>query len=122
MSVDIQLRTRQYIQEDSELHTCRRENLKSHGENVDSRKQVSEWCNQFKEGRTSLLDEERAGRPTNACNAVNERRVEQLLLTDSRMKLKETVTSYSSKTCWNAYSRCQTFAWQCNSPHCWKNT
>jgi hypothetical protein len=28
-SVDIQLRTRQYIPEDSELHT-RRENLKSH--------------------------------------------------------------------------------------------
>jgi hypothetical protein len=28
-SVDIQLRTRQYIPEDSELHTCRRENLKT---------------------------------------------------------------------------------------------
>jgi hypothetical protein len=30
MSVDIQLRTRQYVPEDSELHTHRRENLKSH--------------------------------------------------------------------------------------------
>jgi hypothetical protein len=29
-SVDIQLRTRQNIPEDSELHTRRRENLKSH--------------------------------------------------------------------------------------------
>jgi hypothetical protein len=29
-SVDIQLRTRQYIPEDSELHTRLRENLKSH--------------------------------------------------------------------------------------------
>jgi hypothetical protein len=29
-SVDIQFRTRQYIPEDSELHTRRRENLKSH--------------------------------------------------------------------------------------------
>jgi hypothetical protein len=29
-SVDIQLRTRLYIPEDSELHTRRRENLKSH--------------------------------------------------------------------------------------------
>jgi hypothetical protein len=29
-SVDIQLRTRQYIPEDCELHTRRRENLKSH--------------------------------------------------------------------------------------------
>jgi hypothetical protein len=30
MSVDIDLTTRQYILEDSELHTHRRENLKSH--------------------------------------------------------------------------------------------
>jgi hypothetical protein len=29
-SVDIQLRTRQYIPDDSELHTRRRENLTSH--------------------------------------------------------------------------------------------
>jgi hypothetical protein len=29
-SVDIQLRTRQYISEDSDLHTRRRENLKCH--------------------------------------------------------------------------------------------
>jgi hypothetical protein len=29
-SVDIQLRTRQYIPEDSELHNRRRENFKSH--------------------------------------------------------------------------------------------
>jgi hypothetical protein len=29
-SVDIELRTRQYIPEDSDLHTRRRENLKSH--------------------------------------------------------------------------------------------
>jgi hypothetical protein len=29
-SVDIQLKTRQYIPEDSELHTRRRENLKPH--------------------------------------------------------------------------------------------
>jgi hypothetical protein len=29
-AIDIQLRTRQYIPEDSELHTRRRENLKSH--------------------------------------------------------------------------------------------
>jgi transposase len=67
----------------------RKELVEVYDENVISRKQVSVWCNQFKEGRTSLLDEERAGRPTSACNAVNERRVEQLLLSDRRMKLKE---------------------------------
>jgi hypothetical protein len=33
-SVDIQLRTRQYIPEDSELHTRRRESLKSHVSNI----------------------------------------------------------------------------------------
>jgi len=33
-TVDIQLRTRQYIPEDSELHTRRRENLKSHIQSI----------------------------------------------------------------------------------------
>jgi hypothetical protein len=56
-----------------------------YGENVISREQVSAWCDQFKERQTSLLDEELAGRPTTASNAVYERRVEQLLLTDRRM-------------------------------------
>jgi hypothetical protein len=56
-----------------------------YGENVISRKQVSVWWNQFKEGRMSLLDDERTGRPTTACNAISERWVEQLLLTDRRM-------------------------------------
>jgi hypothetical protein len=36
-SVDIQLRTRQYTPEDSELHTSRSENLKSHDERQVSR-------------------------------------------------------------------------------------
>jgi hypothetical protein len=41
------------------------------------------------------------------------------------MKLKEITYSYTfnlSKTCWNAYSRCQTFEWRCTTPHYWKNT
>jgi DNA-binding NarL/FixJ family response regulator len=66
-----------------------KEVVEVYGLNVISCRQVSVWCNQFKEGRTSLLDEERAGAPTAACNAVNERRVELLLLADRRMKLKE---------------------------------
>jgi hypothetical protein len=32
--VDIEFRTRQYISEDSELHTRRRENLKSHNPDI----------------------------------------------------------------------------------------
>jgi transposase len=67
----------------NEVH---KEVVEVYGENVISRKQVSVWCNQFKEGRTSLLDEERAGRPTTLCNAVNERQVEQLLLTNRHKK------------------------------------
>jgi transposase len=70
----------------TEIH---KEVVEVYGENVISHKQVLVWCNQCKEGWTSLLDEERAGRPTTACNAVNERQVKQLLLTDCRMKLKE---------------------------------
>jgi histone-lysine N-methyltransferase SETMAR len=62
-----------------------KELVEVYGENVISRKQVSVWCNQFKEGRTSLLDEERARRPT----AVNERRAAKFLLTDRHIKLKE---------------------------------
>jgi transposase len=77
-----------------EIH---KEVVEVYGENVISRKQVSEWCNQFKEGRTSLPDAERAGRPTNACNAVSERRDEQLLLADRRIKVKEIAYTLSEK-------------------------
>jgi hypothetical protein len=41
-SVDIQLRTRQYIPEDFELHTGRCENLKSHNETMSCRSQFNE--------------------------------------------------------------------------------
>jgi predicted DNA-binding transcriptional regulator AlpA len=46
-----------------------------------------------------LLDEERAGRPKTACNSDNERWIEQLLVTDRCMKLKEIVYTLNlSKT------------------------
>jgi hypothetical protein len=57
-------------------HKSPTEVVEVYSENVISRKQVSVSCNQFKEGRTLLLDEEHAGRPTTACSAVNERQVE----------------------------------------------
>jgi hypothetical protein len=53
----------------TEIH---KELVEVYGEHLISRKQVSVWCNQFKKGRMSLLDEECAGRPRTACNAVNE--------------------------------------------------
>jgi hypothetical protein len=47
-SVDIQLRTRQYIPEDSELHTRRRENLKSHKSfEYFIKNNNTKWRNQF---------------------------------------------------------------------------
>jgi hypothetical protein len=46
-SVDIQLRTRQYIPQDYELHTRRRENLKSHKENNDLALSFSVLPNKF---------------------------------------------------------------------------
>jgi transposase len=70
----------------TEIH---KEVVEVYGENVISRKQVSVWCNHFKEGQTLLLDEESAGRPTAVCNADHERQIEQLLLTDGHMKLNE---------------------------------
>jgi hypothetical protein len=53
----------------TEIH---KEVVEVYGENLISCKQVSVWHNQFKEGQASLLDEEHAGRPTTACNAVSE--------------------------------------------------
>jgi hypothetical protein len=72
-----------------------------------SLKQVLVWCNQFKEGRASLLDEERAGRPTTAYNAVSERRVEQLLLTDRRMKLKEIAYTHCQENVLSLIKKCK---------------
>jgi hypothetical protein len=47
-SVDIQLRARQYIPEDSELHTRRRENLKSHKSfEYFIKNNNTKWRNQF---------------------------------------------------------------------------
>jgi hypothetical protein len=42
-SVDIQFRTRQYIPEDSELHTSRRENLKSHTTTLTTSHHPADW-------------------------------------------------------------------------------
>ncbi|GFO01490.1 histone-lysine N-methyltransferase SETMAR-like protein [Plakobranchus ocellatus] len=47
-----------------------------------------QWCSWFKDGRTSLQDEPRSGRP-NTANDWNTARVDELIKVDRRMKLKE---------------------------------
>jgi hypothetical protein len=42
-----------------------------YSKNVISHKQVSVWCNQFKEGRTLLPDDECTGRPTTVCKMLS---------------------------------------------------
>ncbi|GFN99668.1 transcription initiation factor tfiid subunit 2 [Plakobranchus ocellatus] len=51
--------------------------------------QVYQWCSWFKDGRTSLQDEPRSGRPNTANNDWNTARVDELIKVDRRVKLKE---------------------------------
>ncbi|GFN80954.1 histone-lysine N-methyltransferase SETMAR-like protein [Plakobranchus ocellatus] len=51
--------------------------------------QVYQCCSWFKDGRTSLRDEPRSGRPNTANNEWNTARVDELIKVDRRMKLKE---------------------------------
>ncbi|GFO42880.1 histone-lysine N-methyltransferase SETMAR [Plakobranchus ocellatus] len=51
--------------------------------------QVYQWCSWFKDGRTSLQDEPRSGRPNTANNDWNTARVDELIKVDSTVKLRE---------------------------------
>ncbi|GFO40832.1 histone-lysine N-methyltransferase SETMAR [Plakobranchus ocellatus] len=51
--------------------------------------QVYQWCSWFKDGRTSLQDEPRFGRPHTANNDWNTARVDELIKVDRRVKVKE---------------------------------
>ncbi|GFN96830.1 histone-lysine N-methyltransferase SETMAR [Plakobranchus ocellatus] len=51
--------------------------------------QVYQWCSWFKDGRTSLQDEPRCGRPNTANNDWNTVRVDELIKVDRRVKLVE---------------------------------
>ena len=59
-----------------------------YGEHVLSRKQVSIWCSAFSEGRTNLQNEPREGRPSSSTTDVNVARIEALIQTDRRYKLR----------------------------------
>ncbi|GFO19974.1 histone-lysine N-methyltransferase SETMAR [Plakobranchus ocellatus] len=51
--------------------------------------QVYQWCSCIKDGRTSLQDEPRSGRPNTANNDWNTARVDELIKVDRRVKLNE---------------------------------
>lgn len=58
------------------------------GEGVVSHTTVYTWYKRFKDGRTSLEDDERSGRPTTAVTDENETRVRALLKQDRHMSLR----------------------------------
>ena len=50
---------------------------------------VYDWIRRFREGRTSLEDNEREGRPKTAVTEVNSEKVRQLILNDRRVTVRE---------------------------------
>ena len=70
----------------TEIH---RELVAVYGEHVLSRKQVSIWCSAFSEGRTNLQDEPREGRPRSSTTDDSIARIEALIQTDRRRKLRD---------------------------------
>ncbi|GFR83838.1 histone-lysine N-methyltransferase SETMAR [Elysia marginata] len=66
-----------------------REGVENYGEHAMSMTQVCQWCSCFKDGRTSLQDEPKTGRPNTASNDWNTARVDELIKVDRRVKVKE---------------------------------
>ncbi|GFR97652.1 histone-lysine N-methyltransferase SETMAR [Elysia marginata] len=54
-----------------------------------SRSRVYQWFTRFGEGRTSLDDEPKSGRPKTSTNEENTTRVDQLIKYDREMKIHE---------------------------------
>ncbi|GFN88860.1 histone-lysine N-methyltransferase SETMAR [Plakobranchus ocellatus] len=63
--------------------------VENYSEHAMSMTQVYQWCSWFEDGRTSLPDEPRSGRPNIANNNWNTARVDELIKVNRRVKLKE---------------------------------
>ncbi|GFO03250.1 histone-lysine N-methyltransferase SETMAR [Plakobranchus ocellatus] len=70
----------------SEIH---KQIAETFGEGAMSRSRVYQWCTWFGEGRTSLGDEPKSGRPKTSTNEENTTRVDELIRCDRRMKIRE---------------------------------
>ncbi|GFO41773.1 histone-lysine N-methyltransferase SETMAR [Plakobranchus ocellatus] len=70
----------------SEFH---KQIAETYGEGAMSRSRVYQWCTWFGEGRTSLGDEPKSGRPKTSTNEENTTRVDELIRYYRRMKIRE---------------------------------
>ncbi|GFO35598.1 histone-lysine N-methyltransferase SETMAR [Plakobranchus ocellatus] len=69
----------------SEIH---KQIAETYGEGAMSRSRVYQWCTWFGEGRTSLGDEPKSGRPKTSTNEENTTRVDKRIRCDRRMKIR----------------------------------
>ena len=58
-----------------------------YGDNALPRRSVYEWIEMFKNGRTSVMDAERSGRPSTTDEKLDEARA--IILTDRRVTIEE---------------------------------
>lgn len=54
---------------------------------------IKRWFNEFKNGRTSVFDEDRPGRPNEVTTEKNIEKIHDMILADRRLKLREMAES-----------------------------
>jgi histone-lysine N-methyltransferase SETMAR len=69
----------------SEIHT---QLIEVYGENVTSKSNVYQWCRNFNQGRLSLVDEPRSGRPRSSTTDENIGKVDDMIRQDRRLKIR----------------------------------
>ena len=61
---------------------------KLYGDDCPSRSRIHEWFKRFQEGRETLEDDERSGRPRNVVNEENAEMVRKFIRKDPKSSLK----------------------------------
>ncbi|GFS05023.1 histone-lysine N-methyltransferase SETMAR [Elysia marginata] len=74
----------------------RKQIAETYGEGAMSRSGVYQWCIWFGEGRASLHDDPKSGRPKTSTNEENTTLVEELIKCDRRMKMRRTFCHWIS--------------------------
>ena len=70
-----------------------KETLHTYGEHCLSRQAVHNWVQRFSEGRTSIEDEHRVGRPVEIATPVTLQRVEDIIRADRRVTIDAVATA-----------------------------